>query len=217
MTITGLTANTDYYFYIHSTASSLTGTTADLRFKTLGGPAVYFVNTSTTVAMQTTVSNSPTLTWYWGNGTVNTGFTNVTRTMPANSLNYLVVNPASALRVFGVQCQANYNVTLSSVSGLDTYPNLNGIYFYLTALGDISLARCTNLTYAALVGCTNVTRLEANGWIYDLTNAQYTITQIGSPYSACGDPLNTFFCPAGTADTPATNILIGKGWQIHFY
>jgi hypothetical protein len=130
------------------------------------------------------------------------------------------INPPSALTGFGVSCLNSYNTTLSSVWGLTNYPNLQGVYFYLTVLGDLSLAGCTNLTYAALVGCNNVTTTTANAWFNDLAAAQAGITQIGYPGAMCSDPGRTFFCPANKVDdgsSAARQTLTNKSWTILFY
>lgn len=170
--------------------------------------------------MQLNITGSPSITWLWGDGSSTIGGFQATHSFSSNTTSYVVVNPSSSVIGFGVQCQSTYDTLLSSVSGLNNYPNLQGVYLYLTALGDLSLAGCTNLTYAALVGCTNVTTATANAWFNDLATAQSGISQIGSTFSRCNDPTNSFFCPAGKVDSGSAtsrSTLTGKGWAIYFF
>lgn len=223
VTLTNLTAATNYYFYVHSTSGGHTGTSGDYQFTTRGGTGIYFVNTSSTIQIEVNVSGSPTITWLWGDGTSTVGGTQVSQvshTFSSNTTSYVVVNPPSALLGFGIQCQTNYYSTLSTVTGLTNYPNLRGLYLYLTALSDVSLAGCTNLTYVALVGATNVTTATANAWFNDLATAQSGISTISGNFSKCGDPTASFFCPAGKVDSgsgTSRSTLTGKGWSIYFF
>jgi hypothetical protein len=96
---------------------------------------------------------------------------------------------------------------------------LQGIYAYLTGLSTLSLAGCTNLNYAALVG-TSPNTATANAWFNDLATAQAGISTISGGGEMCGDPQKSFFCQSGIADSgsaSARTTLTGKGWSIYFY
>ena len=217
VTLTGLTAATNYYFFVRSTSGAYTGTSGDYQFTTRGGPGIYFVNTSSTIKMEVTVTGSPTITWLWGDGSATVGGSQATHTFSSNTTSYVVINPPTSLLAFGVQCQTTYDTLLSSVNGLTNYPNLRGLYLYLTALGDVSLAGCTNLTYAAMAGCTNASTNTIDAWFNDLALAQTNIAHITGNFSKCGDPTASFFCPAKTsyASTNSQSVLTNKGWTLY--
>jgi hypothetical protein len=217
VTVTGLTAATNYYFFVRSTSGPYTGTSGDYQFTSRGGPGIYFVSTSSTIKMELTVTGSPTITWLWGDGTSTLGGSQATHNFSSNTTSYVVVNPPSSLLAFGVQCQLTYDTLLSSVKGLTNYPNLRGLYLYLTGLGDVSLAGCTNLTYAAMVGCTNAATNTVDAWFNDLALAQTNIAHITGNFTKCSDSVATFYCPAKTsfASINSQSILTNKGWTIY--
>jgi hypothetical protein len=223
VTLTGLTTNTLYHYYVTSSSGTNTGTSSDNQFLTLGAPpntnAILFVTTSQNISMHVLVNASETTTWIWGDGITNSSATH-TFSSAGTYTNYLIVNPASALTGFGVACQTNSASTLSSVAGLSNYPNLQGIYFYKTEISQVSLAQCTNLVYAALVG-SSPSSTEEDQWFIDLANAQATLSTLSGTVSFCGDSSHTFFYPASPGPTSASatarSYLAGIGWTLTGY
>jgi len=230
ITLTGLSIDTTYHYYVHSTASGKTGTSGNHQFNTLPPPpppntnAIWFTNNSTTVSMQVFAPAATSITWVWGNGTVTTNVTSVTTNLGSTSLsNAVIVDPATALLGFGASCGNSYSVSntlLKSVSGLTNYPNLGSLYLLSTYLNDLSLAKCTNLTHLALIHTAPSTNTE-NGWFHDLAIAQAagkpscTVTPLCDGSGAC----NNFYCPlnpgpTNTAPGSDYSILQGLGWTI---
>ena len=132
----------------------------------------------------------------------------------------VIVDPADALKRFGVTCQGSPDTTLGTIAGLSNYTKLEGLYAYDTYLTNLSLAGCTNLNYAALVGTYPSTN-TVNSWFIDLTNAQASLSMIGTNGVMCPpDVQRTFYCQSHIADDsslPARNVMTNKGWTILFY
>ncbi len=205
-------------------AAGYTGTSGDNQFTTLGRATntavIWFVSTSANVGMQASIDSGATIAWYWAGGGTSTG-TSVSHDFGSTGSrsNAVVVDPASALKRFGVACQSTADTTLSEIGGLTNYPQLQGIYAYVTGLSTLSLAGCTNLNYAALVG-TSPSTATANAWFNDLATAQAGISTISGGGEMCGDPQKSFFCQSGVVDSgsaSARTTLTGKGWNIYFY
>jgi hypothetical protein len=225
MTVTGLTANTTYHFYIASVSGANVGTSGDGKFMTLGrGPTtnvIWFVSTSSSASMQTAVDYyGATVNWYWANGSNDTG-TNVFRNFGSASArsNAVIVDPPVSLIQFGVACQDSANTTLGSIGGLTNYPSLQGLYAYLTSLSTLSLEKCTNLNYVALVG-TSPGTTTANNWFHDLASAQAGVSIIGTGGAMCGDSQRSFYCQSGVVDNDSLadrTTLTNKHWTIFFY
>lgn len=223
ITITGLTTNTTYHFYVASAAGSDTGVSGDNTFTTLGRApntnVIWFLSTSATVSMQASVDMGATITWYWAGGLTNTN-TSAALDFGSASVrsNSVIVDPADALRRFGVSCQSAPDTTIGSIGGLSNYTKLEGLYAYYTYLTNVNLAGCTNLNYAALVGTYPSTN-TVNTWFTDLTNAQATVSTIGSNGVMCGDNPRWFYCQNHIADDssiPARTVMTNKGWTIFF-
>jgi hypothetical protein len=187
----------------------LTGTSGNKQFTTLPPPntnAIWFTNSSTTVAMQVAVVSGASVTWVWGDGTNDTGTSASHTFVNAGSYsNAVVVDPASSLLGFGVSCGNTYyvsNTLLKSVSGLTNYPNIGSLYLLSTYLSDLSLIGCSNLTHLALIHTAPSTNTE-NAWFHDLATAQVagkpscTVTPICDGSTYC----NYFFCPATPGPT----------------
>ncbi|HSU54456.1 MAG TPA: hypothetical protein VLT36_10380 [Candidatus Dormibacteraeota bacterium] len=86
-------------------------------------------------------------------------------------------------------------------------------------MSTLSLAGCTNLNYAALVG-TSPSTATANAWFNDLALAQAGISHIGSGGNMCTDDPKSFYCQSGVVDSgsaSARTALTGKDWLIYFY
>ncbi len=206
VTLLGLTPNTTYNYYVHSTSGTLTGTSGNNQFATANSKAIWFTNSSTTVAMQVSAVSGATVNWYWGDGTNDTGTTASHTFVNAGSYsNAVVVDPASALLGFGVSCGNTYSVSntlLRSVSGLTNYPNLGSLYLLSTYLADLSLIGCSNLTHLALIHTAPSTNTE-NAWFHDLATAQVagkpscTVTPVCDGSTYC----DYFFCPATPGPT----------------
>jgi hypothetical protein len=217
VTLLGLTPNTTYHYYLHSTSGSLTGTSADNQFTSLPPPntnAIWFTNSSTIVAMQVAVVSGASVTWVWGDGSVSNGFTNITKNVGSTSAsNAVVVDPASALLAFGASCdnESSAATTLTSVSGLTNYPNLASLLLVNSHLGSLSLAGCSNLTHVALVHTSPSTNME-NGWFTELATAQQagTVPNTVTPLcSGSGEQQHYFYCPANPG---ATNRSAGSAY-----
>lgn len=217
VTLLGLTPNTTYNYYVHSTSGSLTGTSGNKQFTTLPPPntnAIWFTNSSTTVAMQVAVVSGASVTWVWGDGTVSNGVTSITKSIGSSSVsNAAVVDPASALLGFGATCdnESSAATTLTSVSGLTNYPNLASLLLVNSHLSNLSLAGCSNLTHVALVHTSPSTNVE-NGWFTELAMAQQagTVPETVTPLcSGSGEQQHHFYCPA---DPGATNRSAGSAY-----
>ena len=216
----GLTTNTTYYFYVHSTAGAYTGTSGDNQFTTHGLPntnPIWFTNTSLSVSMQVAVDSGATVTWFWGDGTVSNGLTSVTKTLSATYSNAVVVDPASALTGFGLNCGST--TTLSGVGGLTNYPNLQELHLYQSGLSSLSLAGCSNLVSIALVATAPSSAVE-NAWFSDLATAESAMPE-GSTRFGCGNTLHVFYFPTspGTNSTSAEacSNLVRIGWSLQHY
>jgi hypothetical protein len=223
ISVTGLTTNTTYHFYVTSTAGTNTGVSGDYTFTTLGRApntnVIWFLSTSATVSMQANVDLGATITWYWAGGVTNTNTSAaINFGSPSVRSNFVIVDPADALRRFGVSCQSTPDTTIGSIGGLSNYTKLEGLYAYYTYLTNVSLAGCTNLNYAALVGTYPSTN-TVNTWFTDLTNAQATVSTIGSGGVMCSDNARWFYCQSHLADDsslPARTVMTNKGWTIFF-
>jgi hypothetical protein len=221
ITLMGLTTNTTYYFYVHSTAGADTGTSGDNQFTTHDLPntkPIWFTNTSSSVSMQVAVDSGATVTWFWGDGTVSNGLTSVTKTLGSTSYsNAVVVDPASALTGFGLNCGST--TTLSGVGGLTNYPNLQELHLYQSGLSSLSLAGCSNLVSIALVTTAPSSAVE-NAWFNDLAAAEPAMPG-GSTRFACGNTLHVFYFPTspGTNSTSAgaCSNLVRIGWSLQHY
>jgi hypothetical protein len=224
MIITGLITNTTYHFYIASSAYGNVGVSGDYQFTTLGRApntnVIWFLSTSATVSMQAGVDAGATVTWYWAGGATNTGTSVATNFGSAGvRSNFVIIDPADALKRFGVTCQSSPDTTIGAIGGLSNYTKLEGLYAYYTYLTNLSLAGCTNLNYAALVGTYPSTN-TVNAWFNDLTNAQATVSTIGSNGAMCSDSPRSFYCQSHIADDsslPARTVMTNKGWTIFFY
>jgi len=203
--LAGLSPNTRYHFYVTSTSGTNTGTSWDYQFTTLGPPttdSIYFVSTSPTITMVAACGGSA-LTWYWGDGSTD-AVPVATHTFSTSGIytNRLVVFTATSLTGFGVGCQTNaWTNTLSSVSGLTNYPNLQGLFFYQTQLSQLSLAGCSNLVYAALVGSSPTSAIE-DQWFIDLANAEAALPSGNTSF--CGDATDHFLYPISPGPTSAS-------------
>jgi hypothetical protein len=204
--LSGLATNTVYHYYVTSTSSNNVGSSTDNQFLTLGAAQntnpIYFVCTvaaSETLYMDVSNSLSATTNWFWGDGVSNTSSAH-TFTNAGTYTNFVVVNPASALVLFGIECgTGNYN--LSSVSGLTNYPYLQDLYFYQSGLTNISLAGCSNLVHIALAGCTVNSGME-DGWFTNLWNAEPIMPPGLSQY--CDSRVHYFYYPTNASVQPTS-------------
>jgi hypothetical protein len=223
MIVTGLITNTTYHFYVASIAGANLGVSGDYQFTTLGRApntnVIWFLSTSATVSMQAGVDSGATVTWYWAGGATNTGTSAATNFGSASvRSNFVIVDPADALKRFGVTCQGSPDTTIGEIGGLSNYTKLEGLYAYYTYLTNLSLAGCTNLNYAALVGTYPSTN-TVNSWFIDLANAQASVSTIGSNGVMCSDSPRWFYCQSHlTNDTSLTarTVMTNKGWTIFF-
>jgi hypothetical protein len=220
--LSGLTTNTLYHFYVASATNGLTGITWDYEFTTTGPPntnAITFVTTSQTNTMQANVTGTANYVWQWADGWTDTNNPAPTHrfSSPGSHINTLVVSSAGALTVFGVGCQSSASTTLSSVSGLTNYPNLQDLYFYLTGITNVSLAGCSNLTHIALAGA-NVSSNEEDSWFNDLAAAQAAGKPPGIS-AVCDGDYNYFFYPSSPGPTSGSYsnrlFLSGIGWFLN--
>ena len=188
------------------------------------GP-IWFVNTTTDIAVKVVAPGATTITWYWGDGSSNSGPSEITNTIAAGSSNAVVVNPPCALLAFGVRglsdgCNNSGEVKLSAVGGLTNYPNLQELYLYQSGVSEMSLAGCSNLVWLALVGTSNDSALVSQYFI-DLNNSHRSTPPAGGEHMGCGSgtapmcfwPLSCTLTADGTA--AKNNLGTNKGW--HFW
>jgi len=223
-----LTTNTIYHYYVTSTSGTNTGSSGDNQFLTLGAPpytnAIYFVSTSPSITMVAAIGNS-TVTWYWGDRGIDTvSIPTHTFIPPGTYTNRVVVSSVTSLTAFGVGCQTNsWTNTLTSVWGLTNYPGLQDLFFYQAQLSQLSLAECSNLIHLALVGCIPSSTIE-DQWFIDLNNAESSLPPEPAT-TLCDGPsgLSVFYypvsgCPGPTTNSlPARNSLQSKGWTLLGY
>jgi hypothetical protein len=178
--LTNLVANTLYHYYVTSTSGTNTGSSADNEFLTLGAapntnPIVFVctVTASETLYMDVSNSFSATTNWLWGDGVTNS-LASHTFTNAGTYTNYMVMNPASALAVFGVECGTGAH-NLDSVDGLTNYPYLQDLFFYQSGLTNISLVGCSNLVHIALAECYPTNSSVLDGWFNAVSNAEPTM------------------------------------------
>jgi len=182
---------------------------------------LWFTNTSSSVSMQVSVTAGATVTWAWGDGSINSGtysgVTSITKSLGSSYSNAVVVNPASALLGFGVTCSGGSATTLSGVGGLTNYPFLKELHLYQTGLTSLSLAGCSNLVSIALVATSPSTNV-CNSWFNDLAAAQPTTPCGQTQFSSCGNGLLYFYFPLspGTNSTSAAacSHLVNIGWHL---
>ena len=212
VTITNLTPNTTYHFYVTSTAGASTGYSGDSQFLTAIPGAIRFVSTSTSVNMHVAVSGSATVTFMWGDNTTNSSTLHTFSTSGPYT-NYLTVVPTNALTEFGIICSGS--TTLSSVSGLTNYPSVQDLFFYQSGLSEISLAGGTNLVHIALAACSPTSATE-DQWFIDLAAAQPSLAPGTAAY--CDGFQNYFFYPSSPGPTSASlsarSYLSGLGWHL---
>jgi len=211
--LTGLISDTIYHFYITSTSGAYTGYSGDNQFVTSVPGSIRFVTTSASVNLHIELNQSATVTWVWGDNTTNSSSSHTFGTSGPYT-NYLTVVPTNALTLFGRLCSGS--TTLSSVSGLTNYPNLQDLFFYQCGVSDISLAGCSNLVHIALAGCNPTSAME-DQWFKDLADAQPTSLAPGTS-AYCDNLQNYFFYPASpgptSGSTTASNHLYSIGWHL---
>jgi hypothetical protein len=181
---------------------------------------IWFTNTSSSVSMQVSVTAGATVTWAWGDTSMNSVVTNgvvgITKNLGASYSNAVMVTPASALLGFGVSCSGG--TTLSGVGGLTNYPYLKELHLYQTGLNTLSLAGCSNLVSIALVSTSPSTNV-CHAWFTDLATAQPN-TVCGLTQFGCGNVLHHFYFPLnpGTNGIPeAVSNLVRVGWTLEGY
>jgi hypothetical protein len=205
VTLTGLTTNTTYYYFVTSTYQGNTATNnTGAHFLTLGAfpntKPIWFTNTSSSVSMQVAVDAGATVTWYWGSDqTTTTGTSGVKDFGGSTSYsNAVVVDPPEALTGFGLTCNSA-TTKLSAVGGLTNYPNLQDLYLYQSELTNLSLAGCSNLAAIATVG-TYPPYGVVNEWFQQLSDAQ-PINPAGTTSRFVCGVYHVFYFPAGRGDT----------------
>jgi hypothetical protein len=212
VTLNGLTANVTYHFYVTSTSGANIGYCGDNQFLTATVGAIRFVSTSTSVNMHVAVSGGATVTWMWGDNTTNSSSLHTFSTSGPYT-NYVTVVPTNALTEFGIICGGS--TTLSTVSGLTNYPNLEDLFFYQSGLSEISLAGGTNLVHIALAACSPTSATE-DQWFIDLAAAQSSLAPGTAAY--CDGYQNYLFYPSTPGPTStslsARSYLSGIGWHL---
>jgi hypothetical protein len=220
VTVSGLTAATDYYFFVRSASGGLTGTSGDYQFTTRGGPGIYFVHTSTNVVMQVATNSPSSITWLWADGSSTVGALAVGHGFTNSGISSVVVKPESALTGFGVYCPGDGPfASLDYVAGLTNYPNLQELHLYNSGLTNVSLAGCSNLVSIALVSTFPSSGVE-NGWLNDIWDAQHTKPG-GTTQFGCSNGRYTFYFPTipGTNATSAVacSNLVRLNWSLLHY
>src|SRR5213079_2486091 len=72
VSLSGLSPNADYYFYVTSTSGTNTSCSADEVFDTRPPPQpIYFVTTSSSESMHAVLSGGGAATWVWADGVTN--------------------------------------------------------------------------------------------------------------------------------------------------
>jgi hypothetical protein len=178
---------------------------------------IWFTNTSSSVSMKIRADTATSIKWVWGDGSLNSGVTTITKSLGGSYSNAVIVDPANALTGFGINCSSG--TTLSGVGGLTNYPYLKELHFYQTGLNTLSLAGCANLVSIALVQTSPSTNVE-NAWFTDLAAAQPNAIPCGDPQLGCGNGLHHFYFPLnpGTNGIPdAVSNLVRIGWTLDGY
>jgi len=163
-----------------------------------------FTTTGTNPVLELILTDSPTVTWYWGDGTTSSGaapsktFVNTDRRD-----NYVTIEPASALT------RINRNGReLRTVDNLGNFPNLNYLYFYSWTTGE----------HLDLVGCTAMREWHLLGAIASTTEVDQWIIDQAAAFSEIADSSisGNFYCPSRTsASDSARSIIIAKGITWH--
>src|SRR5204863_4180850 len=98
----------------------------------------------------------------------------------------------------GTSTLGGAQVTHNFSSNTTSYVVIDLSFFYLKQYPS-NRSNLTNLTYAAMVGCTNASTNTIDAWFNDLAAAQTNISQITGNFYRCSDSPATFYCPAKTS------------------
>jgi hypothetical protein len=101
----------------------------------------------------------------------------------------------------GADCNGGATTRLASVDGVTNYASLRELHLYMSGLSHLSLAGCTNLVVAALVG-TSPDQATGDAWFNDLAAAQVSRPS-GAQQLGCNNTL-WFYYPATPGPSQAS-------------